>query len=275
MIGRHFPNTIKKSADPRDCVVLTSSELIIGEFLQQQAHAVNQITIGIVSLIRNFALLYPQVLLLLYLIQMKLESVPYSITGLLSDNIILIDFLGRRHSLQYCYLKEWSVVYAMLRTKSEDARGFEYVLKHQFMLEKQLSRNRFQLFNPHTWSQLRPGARVVMSARLPKIPFSSGTCTLCGQRVSSTARKTWICNLCGIDFRSLEAEVLPATSETLLQPRPQGRFCSEFFITDKPLGKCKYQMPSLIFLILDFEFGGIRSLRSSWHGDGVICGALG
>ncbi len=56
-----------------------------------------------------------------------------------------------------------------------------------------------------------------MSVRLSKVPFSAIICTRCGERVFSTPRNTWICNTCGIKFRPLDAEVLPASSDLLEQ----------------------------------------------------------
>ena len=186
-------------------------------FVNQQAEAINQITTGIMLLIRNLALLYPQFICLLYMLQVKLVSIPRSVSNLLNDNIVLVDFLGRQHSLQYCNFKQWSVVYAMLRTRFDDCPGGNYIIRHQFILEMQLSRGGFQPFNPQTWSELKPRSRVFMSARLAKVPFNSSTCTACGDTVYMTPRKTWHCSSCRIDYRSLDPEVLPASNELMEQ----------------------------------------------------------
>ena len=155
------------------------------------------------QLLEQCSSLYPQLLVLLYLFWMKLKVLPSSLSSLLPDNLVLVDFLGRSYSLQYQYFRNWSMVRHLLIHELKECYGADRIGKGAFLLEVQVSRNTFRKLDPKQWSQVPPRSKIVMSATLKILKTASGICPRCRGFVHLSSAGSWSCGECLISFQGL------------------------------------------------------------------------
>ena len=146
--------------------------------------------------IRNLLYVSPQLLLLMGLFQ----TVPASMSNLLSDNITVLDVLDRKHSLPFEYFQDLGVFKAMLLSKFNKAPGFEKIRDGEFSIvdyafgDKNLDLNQ--------WSQVvRPRAKLVMTIHYSALKLSKRQCVKCGGSMLEVKPHCWECPVCKISFR--------------------------------------------------------------------------
>jgi len=108
-------------------------------------------------------------------------EIPASISLRLSDNIILIDVLGRKHSLQFYYFSDWPVFQAMLICHFEGRPRIGKVRDGQFgIFDYAVSR---RAISPAEWkTKLRPGAKLVVCMNFSALKISQGLCPSCQKK---------------------------------------------------------------------------------------------
>ena len=146
--------------------------------------------------IRNLLHLSPQLLLLLGLFQ----TVPASMSKLLSDNITLLDVLDRKHSLPFEYFQDLGVFKAMLLSKFSEAPGFEKIRDGEFSIVDYTFGDK--ILDLNEWSQVvRPRAKLVMTIHYSALKLSKRQCVKCGGSMLEVKPHCWECPLCKISFR--------------------------------------------------------------------------
>lgn len=146
--------------------------------------------------IRNLLHVSPQLLLLLSLFQ----TVPASMSNLLSDDITVLDVLDRKHSLPFEYFQDLGVFKAMLLSKFNEAPGFEKIRDGEFSIVDYSSGDK--TFNLNEWSQVvRPRAKLVMTIHYSALKLSKRQCVKCGGSMLEVKPHCWECPVCKISYR--------------------------------------------------------------------------
>ena len=146
--------------------------------------------------IRHLLHVSPQLLLLLGLFQ----TVPASMSNLLSDNITVLDVLDRKHSLPFEYFQDLGVFKAMLLSKFNQAPGFEKIRDGEFSIVDYKVGEK--ILDLKEWSQVvRPGAKLVMTIHYSALKLSKRQCVKCGGSMLEVKPHCWECPVCKISFR--------------------------------------------------------------------------
>ena len=146
--------------------------------------------------IRNLLYLSPQLLLLMGLFQ----TVPASMSNLLSDNITVLDVLDRKHSLPFEYFQDLGVFKAMLLSKFNKAPGFEKIRDGEFSIVDYAFGDK--ILDLNEWSQVvRPRAKLVMTIHYSALKLSKRQCVKCGGSMLEVKPHCWECPVCKISFR--------------------------------------------------------------------------
>ena len=171
--------------------------LNLANFTDVQLHALYLLIQKCMEHLQPLVQLNLQVLLVLWSI---LQTVPVSMTCLLSDNIIVLDALDRRHSLQFEYFRDSTVFRAMLVSRFENCPGFEKIIRGQFTIVD--SRVPDQTIALENWSQMiRPRARLAMIIHYSALKISDQHCARCSKLMLEVKPCFWVCSACGITFR--------------------------------------------------------------------------
>ena len=146
--------------------------------------------------IRNLLHVSPHLLLLLGLFQ----TVPASMSNLLSDNITFLDVLDRKHSLPFEYFQDLGVFKAMLLSKFSEAPGFEKIRDGEFSVVDHTFGDK--ILDLNKWSQVvRPRAKLVMTIHYSALKLSKRQCVKCGGSMLEVKPHCWECPVCKISFR--------------------------------------------------------------------------
>ena len=146
--------------------------------------------------IRNLLYVSPQLLLLMGLFQ----TVPASMSNLLSDNITVLDVLDRKHSLPFEYFQDLGVFKAMLLSKFKQAPGFEKIRDGEFSIVDYSFGDK--ILDLNEWSQVvRPKAKLVMTIHYSALKLSKRQCVKCGGSMLEVKPHCWECPVCKISFR--------------------------------------------------------------------------
>lgn len=124
---------------------IQNSQIEVQSSLRSTELAVKHTRLIVGQLLTNFAKFSSEVLIYLralhqsnmeiYLLLVRLTNLsPQSPTNCLEDNIIFIDALQRRHSLQYAYFSEWDIFESMLRCKFKDFPAYESVMRGDYVI---------------------------------------------------------------------------------------------------------------------------------------------
>ena len=146
--------------------------------------------------IRNLLYVSPQLLLLMGLFQ----TIPASMSNLLSDNITVLDVLDRKHSLPFEYFQDLGVFKAMLLSKFNKAPGFEKIRDGEFSIVDYTFGDK--ILDLNEWSQVvRPRAKLVMTIHYSALKLSKRQCVKCGGSMLEVKPHCWECPVCKISFR--------------------------------------------------------------------------
>lgn len=173
-------------------VLRCSNSRLQQRFLQD--YGVLQLLVALLfQLLEKAWVLSPQ----LFMVLAFVGKIPASISLHLSDNIVLVDVLGRKHSLQLYYFQDWSVLQAMLICHFKGQPGIRKVRDGQFGIFD-YSKSR-RAIPPAEWkTKLRPGAKLVMSMKFSALKISRGLCPSCQREMREIRAHTWNCTRCGI-----------------------------------------------------------------------------
>ena len=142
--------------------------------------------------------LYPQLLILFWGLW---QTIPASMSSLLSDNVTILDILDRKHSLQYEHFRHSAVFKAMLLAKFADTPGFEKIRRGQFSLRD--PENPEVSIDFGNWDHfVRPRARFVMTIHYSAVKMSNRRCAKCNASVVEFRPYSWMCSNCNISFRT-------------------------------------------------------------------------
>ena len=95
-----------------------------------QSAIIDSFQASILQALYGLISLFPQIIPFLR----RLFALPISPTNLLMDNILFEDVLGRTHSPQYEYIKEWSVFKAILDSRFKGLSGSGHVAQGYFRI---------------------------------------------------------------------------------------------------------------------------------------------
>jgi ankyrin repeat protein len=228
-------NSYSTEAQSSQAVQLLGRRTVVcpRDFLEYQYLALCALAFGFADLLRHIVSVYPHVLVFLQM----LRYVPRSMSNLLSDNIILEDFVGQRHSLQYCNFQHWSIVDAMLKIKFDGSPGLEKLESEDFVLEIWRPGTRPVSLRIEDWGRnVQPNTRVTMSAKLSQLRMSNGTCVKCGSATCQVRPEYFTCSNCRISYRTWIFGGGPFMAEVLEQAKRLGPNC---------LGPTEAQSPAL------------------------------
>ena len=162
--------------------------------------------------IRNVLHGSPQLLLLLSLFQ----TVPASMSNLLSDNITVLDILDRKHSLPFEHFRDLGVFKAMLLSKFNEAPGFEKIRDGEFSIVDYTFGDK--VLDPNEWSQVvRPRAKLVMTVHYSALKLSKRQCVICAGSMLEVKPHRWECPVCKISFRVPYLKSSPETDAKSLK----------------------------------------------------------
>ncbi|KAI9702790.1 MAG: hypothetical protein M1836_008004 [Candelina mexicana] len=156
-------------------------------------------------LLRVLAYLTPQ---LLRALRTLLRLIPRQPTMLLEDNISFEDALGRIHSLQYAYFRDWTVFEAMLRVKFKAVPGEYSVSKGQYRIVNTVNG---RCISQQNWNNLVfPGTQVAMSIIMEQLLSPDGRCPRpkCrGKAASQVVPLGSVCSACALEFSQSNHEL--------------------------------------------------------------------
>ena len=179
--------------DSRD---IREIEIDLHNFTDVQLFALYLLIRQGMDLIRNLLHVSPQLLLLMSLFQ----TVPASMSNLLSDNITVLDVLDRKHSLPFEYFQDLGVFKAMLLSKFNKAPGFEKIRDGEFSIVDYAFGDK--ILDLNEWSQVvRPRAKLVMTIHYSALKLSKRQCVKCGGSMLEVKPHCWECPVCKISFR--------------------------------------------------------------------------
>jgi hypothetical protein len=121
-----------------------------------------------------------------------LKAMPRSPTMLLDNNILFVDALNRKFSLQYEQFRYWPVVSTFLECNFRDCPGALRIAHKRFAVFKEMrSTGRGVMIPFDEWEQMvRPGQRILMSIRIGQEDSTGGywparnACPSCGVQES-------------------------------------------------------------------------------------------
>ena len=179
--------------DSRD---IREIEIDLHDFTDVQLFALYLFIRQSMDFIRNLLQVSPQLLLLMGLFQ----TVPASMSNLLSDNITVLDVLDRKHSLPFEYFQDLGVFKAMLLSKFNEAPGFEKIRDGEFSIVDYTFGDK--ILDLNEWSQVvRPRAKLVMTIHYSALKLSKRQCVKCGGSMLEVKPHCWECPVCKISFR--------------------------------------------------------------------------
>lgn len=209
-----------KSHDPK--------ELNLDSFADIQRLALHILALKVLEHLQRALRLCPQLLILFWGFY---QTIPASMSSLLSDNVTILDILDRKHSIQYEHVRHSAVFKAMLLAKFEDNPGFEKIRAGQFSLSD--PENPEKSIDLRNWDHnVRPRARFVMTIHYSAVKMSNKSCAMCNRSVVEFRPNSWMCSKCNISFRTpprLQLEGGFQTDVACLQDYPLQR--------SKPHGK--------------------------------------
>ncbi|KAK0507530.1 hypothetical protein JMJ35_010053 [Cladonia borealis] len=175
-----------------------AKELNLDNFTDVQCLALYILALKGLEYLQRALRLYPQLLILFWGL---CQTIPASMSNLLSDNVIILDILDRKHSLQYEHFRHSAVFKAMLLAKFEDTPGFEKIREGQFSLCD--PENPEVLIDFGNWDHfVRPRARFAMMIHYSAVKMSNKRCAKCDGSVVEFKPYSWMCPHCNISFRT-------------------------------------------------------------------------
>ena len=197
-------------------------EINLDRFTEVQCLALRILALKGLEYLQRALRLYPQLLILFWGL---CQTIPASMSSLLSDNVTILDILDRKHSVQYEHFRHSAVLKAMLLAKFEDTPGLEKIRAGQFSLhdpkypDKSIDLGDWDHF-------VRPRARFVMTIHYSAVKMSNKCCAKCNGSVVEFRPNSWMCSKCSISFRTpprLQPEESFQTDITCLLDHPLQR----------------------------------------------------
>jgi hypothetical protein len=140
----------------------------------------------------------PQIMFILMLVL----QVPRTLSQMLPDNIVLRDFLGRKHSLQTEYFQNWPVLIEMLASRFQDCPGHVHISRGSFTIMDVANFGR--RIGPSNWQGVvSTRKRFIMLVNISETKLVNNACTRCGERTRKQGALTGICRSCNLFYRSL------------------------------------------------------------------------
>ena len=175
-----------------------SKEINLDSFTDVQRLALHILALKGLEYLQRALRLYPQLLILFWGL---CQTIPASMSSLLSDNVTILDILDRKHSIQYEHVRHSAVFKALLLAKFEGTPGLEKIRAGQFSLydpenpEKSIDFGNWDHF-------VRPRARFAMTIHYSAVKMSNKRCANCNGSVVEFRPDCWICSNCNISFRT-------------------------------------------------------------------------
>ena len=170
----------------------------LDKFTDVQCLALHILALKGLEYLQRALRLYPQLLILFWGL---CQTVPASMSSLLSDNVTILDILDRKHSLQYEHFRHSAVFKAMLLAKFKDTPGFEKICRGQFNLCD--PENPEESIDFGNWDHfVRPRARFAMTIHYSAVKMSNKRCAKCNGSVFEVRPYSWMCSNCNISFRT-------------------------------------------------------------------------
>lgn len=197
-------------------------EINLDRFTDVQCLALHILALKGLEYLQRALRLYPQLLILFWGL---CQTIPASMSSLLSDNVTILDILDRKHSVQYEHFRHSAVFKAMLLAKFEDTPGFEKIRAGQFSLHD--SENPDKSIDLGNWDHfVRPRARFAMTIHYSAVKMSNKRCAKCNGSVVEFRPNSWMCSNCSTSFRTpprLQLEESFQTDVTCLLDHPPQR----------------------------------------------------
>ncbi|KAH5201871.1 hypothetical protein HBH77_125900 [Parastagonospora nodorum] len=152
----------------------------------------------------------PQIMFILMLVL----QVPRALSQMLPDNIVLRDFLGRKHSLQTEYFQNWPVLIEMLASRFKDCPGHVHISRGSFTI---MDVDNFgRRIGASNWQAVvSKRKRFIMLVNISETKLVNNACTRCGERIRKQGAFTGICRSCNLFYRSLTGPSSRLTSQHL------------------------------------------------------------
>ncbi len=205
-----------------------AKELNLDSFTDVQRLALHILALKGLEYLQRALRLYPQLLILFWGLY---QTIPASMSSLLSDNVTILDILDRKHSLQYEHFRHSAVFKAMLLAKFKDTPGFEKIREGQFSLHD--PENPEESIDFGNWDHfVRPRARFAMTIHYSAVKMLNKRCAKCNGSVVEFKPYSWMCSNCNISFRTPPRLQLEESFQT------DGNFLLEYPLKrTKPHGK--------------------------------------
>ena len=205
-----------------------AKKLNLDNFTDVQCLALHILALKGLEYLQRALRLYPQLLKLFWGL---CQTIPASMSSLLSDNVTVLDILDRKHSLQYEHFRHSAVFKAMLLAQFKDTPGFEKIRGGQFSLYD--PKNPKESIDFGNWDHfVRPRARFVMTIHYSAVKMSNKRCAKCNGSVVEFKPYSWMCSTCNISFRT------PPRLQPEESFQTDGAFLLEYPIqSTKPQGK--------------------------------------
>ena len=175
-----------------------SKESNLYKFTDVQCLALHILALKGLEYLQRALRLSPQLMILFWGL---CQTIPASMSSLLSDNVTILDILDRKHSLQYEHFRHSAVFKAMLLAKFKDTPGFEKIRRGQFNLCD--PENPEESIDFGNWDHfVRPRARFAMTIHYSAVKMSNKRCAKCNGSVFEIKPYSWMCSNCNISFRT-------------------------------------------------------------------------
>jgi hypothetical protein len=130
------------------------------------------------------------------------HAIPLTISFITSDNIQLVDVLGRRHSLPFQNIRSWSKFAEMLELRFRHHPGSDKVRAGQFRILK--AKKEGVVLEESNWAEsIEPGMHLLMSVEIVKLrrQVQRGSCLrqFCLGILRTTGSHGLRCSACGLD----------------------------------------------------------------------------
>ena len=113
-----------------------------------------------------------------------LASPAASMPMLLSNNFIIMDFLGRKHSLSLDYFEDWTVLDSLLRGRfKDDVAGFQKVHRGQYRIFNKNDPSGLVLDASNWRRNVGPRKRFIMTVIVSTMQLTDLRCTACRARL--------------------------------------------------------------------------------------------
>ena len=203
-------------------------ELNLDSFTDIQRLALHILALKGLGYLQRALNLYPQLLILFWGL---CQTIPASMSSLLSDNVTILDILDRKHSIQYEQFRHSTVFKAMLLAKFEDTPGLEKIRAGQFSLHD--PENPEKSIDLGNWDHfVRPRARFAMTIHYSAVKMSNKRCAKCNGSVVEFRPSSWMCSNCNISFRTpprpqleqnFQTDVTCLLNHPLQRSKPHGK----------------------------------------------------